>query len=46
MEESLINKELDNLISECYHLDLRGLPFNTLLLLKTERDEMIKEMTL
>lgn len=42
VEEDLINKELDDLISECSRLDIRGLPFKTLICIKLQRDQIIR----
>lgn len=42
MPEPLINKELDDLLMECHRLDIRGFPLDALILIKIERDIMIR----
>lgn len=42
VEEPLINAELDDLISECHRLDVRGYPLSALIFIKIERDNLIR----
>ncbi|CAD8200742.1 unnamed protein product [Paramecium pentaurelia] len=44
IEESKINKELDDLISLCHRLDIRGTPIDFLLQLKLERETIIRKL--
>lgn len=44
--EPEINDELENLLQECHRLDIRGMPFDCLILIKLERDNMIRQLAL
>lgn len=44
IEESKINKELDDLIALCHRLDIRGTPIDFLLQLKLERETIIRKL--